>query len=135
MISHVGSPLGTFVIPIANSAGHSAYENPINGTATWTGIVGAHTYAGDHVEGDADLTVNFVATEMDVGFTGMMSESGTSYAGMSWRNLAMENGGFASGGPVNRMEGRFYGPNHEEVGGIFGSAGMVGGFHTIRDKQ
>ena len=98
MISRVGSPLGTFDIPIANSAGHSAHENPIDGTAARTGIVGAHAYAGDHVEGDADLTVSFFATEMDVGFTGMMSASGTSYAAMSWRNLAMENGGFASGG-------------------------------------
>lgn len=134
MISLVGFPLDTFDIPIANSAGHSADEDPIDGTATWTGIVGAHPYAGDHFKGDANLTVNFVATEMDVGFTGMMSESGTSYADMSWRNLVMKIGRFASG-PVNRMEGCFYGPNHEEVGGIIGRVGMVGGFHTIRDEQ
>ena len=55
VISHVRSPLGTFEILIANSTGHGTYENPVAGTATWTDIVAAHTYAGDHVEGDAGL--------------------------------------------------------------------------------
>ncbi len=129
------SPLGTFDIPIATSVGHNAFENRIDGTATRTGIVSARTYAGDLVAGDADFSKNSVATEMYVGFTGMMGEAGTSYADTSWRNLAMGNGGFASDGSVNRVESRFRSPNHEMVGGILGRASMVGGFHMIRDKQ
>ena len=135
VISHVQSPLGTFFIPIANSAGHATYENPVAGTATWSGIVGAHTYAGDHVQGDADLTVNLAAMTLNVDFTGMTGASGTAYDDLNWKKLAIENGGFASGTPGNSIEGRFYGPNQEEAGGIFERAAMVGGFHTIRSRE
>lgn len=135
VISHVRSPGGTFDIAIANSAGDSTYENPPGGTAAWSGIVGAHTYAGDRVAGNADLTVDFTAMDLDVDFTALTGESGRTYTDMGWQNLAMEDGGFASGTAGDSIEGRFYGPNHDEAGGIFERDGMVGGFHTIRSEE
>ncbi len=135
VISHVQTPLGTFFIPIANSAGQGTDGNPAAGTATWSGIVGAHTYAGDHVQGDADLTADFAAMTLDVGFTGMTGASGATYADLNWEDLAMEDGGFAGGTAGNSIEGRFYGPNGEEAGGIFERDAMVGGFHAIRSAE
>ena len=99
----------------------------------------AHTYTGTRIEGDADLTVNFAGMEpgmeLDVSFTGIRDRGGQSYTDLNWQNLPIVNGGFASGAPGDSIEGRFYGPNQGEAGGIFERASMVGGFHTIRSKE
>ena len=132
--NHIKSPTGSD-LPLANSVGFATYENPVAGTATWMGIMSAHSYTGDHVEGNADITVDFAGMGLDVDFTGMTGESGATYDDLNWRNLAIANGGFTDGTPGESIEGRFYGPNHEEAGGIFERGGMVGGFYTIRSKQ
>ena len=134
VISHVRTPgLGSH-IPLANSVGFAPYENPVAGAATWTGIVGAHTYTGTQVAGNADLTVDFAGMGLDVAFTGMRDGTGKTYDDLNWRNLAIVSGGFALDAPGESIEGRFYGPNHEEAGGIFERGGMVGGFHMLRSR-
>ena len=37
--------------------------------------------------------------------------------------------------PRKRIEGRFYGPGHEEVGGIFEYATVAGSFGAARDDE
>ena len=47
---------------------------------------------------------------------------------MTWENLPVRNGRFGEGFDDPTIEGRFYGPNHEEVGGIFERNQIIGAF-------
>ena len=40
----------------------------------------------------------------------------------------MRNGSFRASG----LDGRFYGPNHEEAGGVFERSGITGAFSLAR---
>ena len=131
--AHVQTPLHNTHMPVSLSVGQVAGTDPVAGTATWSGVMAAHTYTGVRVNGAADMSVDFAAMDLDVSFTGMTDGEDVSYADLTWENLAIENGGFArKSSPGDSIEGRFYGPNHEEGGGIFERAGMIGGFHAIR---
>ena len=136
VISYALTPQRLHGTPIANTAGDSTFENPVAGGATWSGIMAASTYRGVQVEGDADLTLDFAAMNVDVALTEITDGSDTSYDDINWRSLALENGGFAAAPAENdSIQGRFYGPEHEEAGGIFEKNGMIGGFHAIRDEE
>ena len=52
---------------------------------------------------------------------------------MTWENLAVRDGRFGGGFDDPTIEGRFYGPNHEEVGGIFQRNRIVGAFGAQRE--
>ena len=47
---------------------------------------------------------------------------------MTWDGLAVTNGTFGTGSQGDSIQGRFYGPNHEEVGGIFERDHIIGAF-------
>ena len=59
---------------------------------------------------------------------------------ISWSDLPLTNGAFTGGAPdgSTRMdgsiEGRFYGVNHEEVGGVFQQGGFAGAFGATRQQ-
>ncbi|MDE0332434.1 MAG: hypothetical protein OXL41_11250 [Nitrospinae bacterium] len=125
----------------AYSVGNSIDSNPdvlAGGAATWTGImVGIRIAEPDgFVKGDATITVSNPQgnpdLRVDVEFRNMKDElSGADFDDVSWEGLALEDGSFgvvpvsdgeadASRHPARRgISGRFYGPNHEEVGGLF----------------
>ena len=52
------------------------------------------------------------------------SPTGERRAPMSCRNMPIRGGTFSGSG----IEGRFYGPNHEEVAGVFERNRLVGAF-------
>jgi len=58
--------------------------------------------------------------------------TGTAYEDMSWRNMPLRDGGFET----FEIRARFFGPNHEEVGGVFESQEdkIVGGFGGTREE-
>ncbi len=120
------------------SLGISSGDNPsAEGSARWEGLmlgreVRASSGRGRAIRGDADVTVAFGAGAVtaDVAFTGIVDiETGDAWADMAWRGMAVEDGGFARrNAPDDTVSGRFYGPDEEEVGGVFERDGVAGAF-------
>ena len=82
------------------------------------------------VQGDARVTVSFSDMDLDVALTGIASvQSADPYDDMTWAGLAMRDGAFGSA----TLSGRFFGPGHEEVGGVFDRNGIVGAFGAGRE--
>ena len=101
------------------------------------GRIGDTADFGDPVRGDATLTFDFADADLDVAFTNIRSirdvEVPPTYPNMTWQNLPVRNGRFGGGFDDPTIEGRFYGPNHEEVGGIFQRNRIVGAFGAQRE--
>ncbi len=121
------------------SLGFSTEENPsaADGSARWEGLMlgrdmRASDSRGQVIRGDADVTVDFAADGMtaDVEFTEIVNiETGDLQNDMAWRGMAVEEGGFArTDAPDDTISGQFYGPNEEEVGGVFEQGGIAGAF-------
>ena len=138
---NVGSPLAarftdlgvsaTAVIPV--STGYSPGTDPVSGSATWLGAMVGNAYTGSAlgrpVIGDTTLTANFQASSVDVAITGIAErQTGRSYADMRWTGIRMSGGAFRATG----IDGRFYGPNHEEAGGVIDNNGIAGAFSAKR---
>ena len=110
----------------AASVGVESGSNPVSGSATWTGaMVGRQGYEqpGALVTGASRLTFDFATNELNVALTEIQADDGTAYADLTWENISTENGRFVSRSGFiadGFVEGNFYGPNHEEVGGVFG---------------
>lgn len=51
---------------------------------------------------------------------------------MTWGGLAVTNGMFGTGSQEDSIQDQFYGPNHEEVGGIFEHDQIIGAFGAVR---
>ena len=122
---------------VGTSIGQASDTNPVAGNATWEGVmvggrIGETSEIGDPVRGDATLTYDFTNTDLDVAFTNIRSlrdvEIPATYPNMTWQNLQVRNGRFGGGFDDPTIEGRFYGPDHEEVGGIFQRNRIVGAF-------
>ena len=129
----------------AASVGVESGSNPVFGSATWTGaMVGRTRGAANHEEpgvtvvGDSRLTFDFAANELDVALTGIRTENGQSYADLTWENVPTMNGRFTGtnyyqdGSIEGSISGRFYGPNHEEIGGLVSSDDLMGAFGARR---
>ena len=138
----------------AYSIGNAAGSNPDvpgGGAATWSGImVGVRIAEPDSfVRGDAEITVSRPPGNpdllVDVEFTNMKDErTGVRFDDVSWEGMALDDGSFgvapAGDGeadmtrhPARRgISGRFYGQNHEEVGGLFSFGAPVAENDGIR---
>ena len=125
--------------------GHSTGENPAvaDGGAHWRGfVVGRDSSAAASLEsvvqGDAEISVAMGQSGMlaDVMFTDLANaHTGAAYDDMAWTGMAVADGGFARNDAVDdTMEGRFFGPGQEEVGGIFERAGIAGAFGGRRQQ-
>ena len=120
------------------SAGTAAGSNPTpTGGGTWTGVmVGMDSTAdGNPVQGDAEITIDDFSDPMvDVTFTDVRDlVAGTTYADMSWTGMVSTDGGFQGGTGTRRtIQGQFYGPSHQEVGGTFTHDGILGAFGANR---
>ena len=123
------------------SIGAAAESNPdvsTGGTATWSGIMSGFRISDPHnfVHGDATITVSsphdIPDLLVDVEFSNITDErTEEDFDDVSWRGMELKNGAFgvvpvgddvsdASRHPARGgISGRFYGPNHEEVGGLF----------------
>ena len=119
----------------AASVGVESGSNPVSGSATWTGAMVGRVRVphdaeqpGALVLGDSRLTFDFQMNDIDVAFTDIRSDDGTSYADLTWDNIPTENGRFGFEG----VQGSFYGPHHEEVGGVFERNQIIGAFGASR---
>lgn len=127
---------------LAHSSGMATDTNPVNGSATWTGVMvgGRITQAstvGIGVRGDARLTYDFMNENVDLFLTNIQNsapdvDGHQTYPNLTWQNVAVRNGRFGADFDDPTLEGRFYGPNHEEVGGIFERNQIIGAFGAKR---
>ncbi len=92
-------------------------------TFVWKGVMAGIDVSdldteGNPVRGDASVYFEHgVSPALDVVFTNIMDlKANTRRRDISWRGVPVtDQGGFDTTG----LSGRFYGPNHEEVGGVF----------------
>ena len=126
--------------------GNSTGENPSlsDGSARWEGLMFGRDVASSSafsqvVEGDAAVTVEFGGASLtaDVAFSNIADrETGAPRNDMAWRGLALKEGGFSRrAAPDDTISGRFFGPNEEEVGGIFERDGIAGAFGGVRAPE
>ena len=125
------------------SIGAASHTNPAaaGGSATWRGaMVGFdESFAGRDISrledsepnvyvGKAALTIDdFSNPVVDVRFSNITNE--VRYLDdVVWRDLPVTEGGFEGTGIL----GRFYGPQHEEVGGVFQFDAINGAFGAVR---
>lgn len=118
------------------SHGLATNTNPTRG-GTWKGVmVGvdiASTQRAHTVEGDAEITMaDFRDPQIDVSFRNIYDADGARYADMTWNDLPLVAGGFQRGSNRDSIEGKYYGPNHEEIGGIFERNRILGAFGAER---
>jgi hypothetical protein len=123
------------------SVGDATGTNPTieGGTATWSGVmvggdVSATAARGHHIQGDAKITIaDLESPKVSIEFTNLYNLNVRSpLADITWRDIAVTNGGFESGLEGESIEGKFYGPNHEEVGGVFERDEILGAFGAMR---
>ena len=117
------------------SIGDSTGANP-TGAFTWSGAAVAvdnrqasATYGRVFI-GNAMLDIDDASNpDLDVSISGLTRHDGTeTLADVSWSDLTMTNGAFDQAG----VRGYFYGPNAEEVTGVFLSSHSVGVFGAKR---
>ena len=125
------------------SIGAATGSNPSSGSATWEGIMAGFDegYAGRDLSrlerevngyvGNASLTLNsFENPTIDVLFSNIISfDESTRLRDVRWTDLPVIAGGFEGAGIL----GRFYGPQHEEVGGVFQFDAINGAFGAVRE--
>ena len=121
------------------SIGRATGTNPLSGGATWSGVmvgidVSASAARGNEIQGNVDLTIgNFADPMMDIAFAGIRDiDTGAQRADMTWENIPVTGGGFSTGADGNSVQGQFYGPDHEEVGGTFERNQIIGAFGASR---
>jgi len=125
--------------PLAISIGVATGSNPVLGSATWSGVMAGVDVSDtasyrSRVRGDADLTIaDFTDPKLDVAFTNISDvDAGRRRADMTWDRVPLTDGGFGTGSDGNSIQGKFYGPNHEEVGGVFERDQVIGAFGAKR---
>ena len=83
--------------------------------------------------GDATLTFDLSQSDIDVTFTNIRDiDAGRPHGHITWQNIPVASGSFSTGFIGDSIDGRFYGPNHEEVGGIFERNQIAGAFGAKR---
>lgn len=123
---------------VAYALGDATKTTPAFGNATWTGtMVGGDTsltaYRGNRIMGDATLTFDLSQSDIDVTFTNIRDiDAGRPHGHITWQNIPVTSGAFSSEFIGNSIDGRFYGPNHEEVGGVFERNQIAGAFGAKR---
>lgn len=114
----------------------------MDGDATWTGIatgidISVSETAGHVIQGQARVEITSFPTvqgpipALSVSLTNMYDlDAGTSRPSKTWRNVFLDGDGTFSS--TDSLRGRFYGPNHEEVGAVFEYYELAGlGGHIV----
>lgn len=123
---------------VAYSLGDATGTTPAFGNATWTGtMVGGDTSLtanrGNRIIGDATLRFDLSQSTIDVSFTNIRDiDAGRPHGHITWQNIPVTSGSFSTGFIGNSIDGRFYGRNHEEVGGVFERNQIAGAFGAKR---
>ena len=113
--------------------GDTTDSNPVAGSATWSGVLIGHASpeesSGDYATllGDATLTVSFGnSATVDVNFANILDIEGRNYVLDPWTSLPLSGGNFEDGSidGGRYIEGFFFGPNAEEMGGLLVDDGV-----------
>ena len=115
----------------ALSGGRFSEANPVGnlGTATWRGAMIGES-GGKILSGDSTLEYDFASATIGVRLTGIRNwNTPQSYPDLVWEGLRVRNGVFTDGRDIR---GSFYGPSHEEVGGVFDRNLITGAFGAKR---
>lgn len=132
---------GDVSAPLALTIGDATGTNPfsVSGTATWSGImvgtdVSATATRSHLLRGDADITIaDFMNPSVDVAFTNIRNLNTDALRNdMTWSGIPLAAGSFQQGSDEDSIQGTFFGPNHEEVGGVFERNRVVGTFGVKR---
>ncbi|MCY4004336.1 MAG: hypothetical protein OXF33_11595 [Rhodospirillales bacterium] len=114
------------------SVGNSPGTRPSLGTATWEGaMVAADTEFRHAIIGASTVQVDFARMDADVQMSNVWDiDARTRLSSFGWTDLPIDaDGTFGDG---RTLEASFYGPNHEEAGGIFTTSTLVGAFGAQR---
>ncbi len=102
------------------------------GNATWEGIMLGHTRGQDAVhalQGDATIDFSLDAMTVDVSLSNItVVGSGEDRPGVEFSGVPVSDGTFTNRTATAHIAGRFYGPAHEEVGGVFTYPTALGAF-------
>ena len=111
-------------------------SRPVSGGASWHGImagvdVSATDNIGQRVDGSAELEIpDFSVPAIDVTFTDIAyTSTGNTRPSIDWSGLPIDDSGVFGGAGIQE---RFYGPNHDEVGGVFFRDMISGSFGAFR---
>ncbi len=142
-------------------ASHSSQLASPGDTATWSGVMSGvesspSSGSGAFVHGDSAVTVSGLVVgaevSVEVAFTSIVNQdTGAGIGDMVWRGLPLQGREFGTDSVLfndagyfrdesfgaaakGSLYGRFYGPGHEEVGGLFHSNGIAGAFAGKRDR-
>lgn len=112
------------------SFGNDTGTNP-KGDARWIGVMIGNTRHGavEALRGDATVEFDFDTDELDVDFTDIVNLNTTAFhPDIIWPTITnVANGAFEFQGN-GHIVGKFYGPDHAEVGGVFTHPTAVGAF-------
>ncbi len=104
------------------------------GGGVWEGVLaGMDTRTRERIEGDALIEIDdFTRPDVDVSLTGIEDVRGRTRDDLHWEDIPVAQGAFQARDMAGSIEGRFYGSDHGEVGGIFESDGVTGAFGASR---
>ncbi len=130
---------GPIHFAVASSAGNDTGSHP-TGSATWVGLMLGGTNlagGGDALQGDARITYDLGRNALDAAFTDIYNLDTVQrhvVPEMRWNGVPVNNdGSFRQDvSSVNNIIGRFYGPGHAEVGGVFHHPTAIGAFGAGR---
>ena len=120
---------------VAVSFGAFPATNPAGiGGGVWRGsMVAADARNGRRVEGIAEIRIeDFSRPAVDVVFGGVADAIGVAGTDIRWEDIPLARGAFRAGDGRGWIEGRFYGRDHGEVGGVFEWNGFPGAFGAER---
>ncbi len=121
------------------SIGKTTRTNPVSGGAVWKGVaIGANASAVGRrrvIMGNSEITVDFSEFQVDVRLSNLEDLETRVWCcrDITWDDLPLSNGGFGMSETGNSIQGQFYGPGHEEVGGVFVRGQLVGAFGGQRE--
>ena len=121
------------------SIGDVTGTNPVSlrGSGHWSGVMVGFDTDASEIRGDADLTIaDFMDPKVDVAFTRISDlDTGNQGDDMIWRDIPVTDGGFGTGLDGNSIQGKFYGSNHQEIGGVFERDQVIGAFGARRQPE
>ena len=120
---------------VAVSFGDTPGTSPTElGGGIWRGaLVGMDTGTGERISGDAAIEIDdFARPHVDVAFTGIADSRGRARADLHWEDIPVVQGVFQARDVSGSIEGRFFGSDHGEVGGIFERGQLMGAFGGSR---
>lgn len=106
----------------------------VGGRGSWSGVMIGFDTEASEIRGDADVTIaDFLDPEVDVAFTNISDlDTGDRRSDMMWEDIPATDGSFGTGSDGDSIQGHFYGPNHQEIGGIFERDHVIGAFGAKR---